>query len=201
MNDLERSRQIANVSNDAQATQAGAFGGDRSAVLNSLTNGEYSRTAASTLAGLNQANYSQAQGAAQGDIAGRLSAAQGNQNAGIQGAGLNLNAANSLAAMSGQKLGQSTALANMLNQVGATQQGQAQNVLDQSRSQFQTNIGNKISLQQLINQAIGLAGNPVLGTSQNTSSGKSNGWNLGFSAGGGGGGGTPPPSAASGGPG
>lgn len=171
LSDLDRSRQIANVGNDASATQAGAFGGDRSAVLDSLTNGEYARTAASTLAGLNQSNFTQAQGAAGSDIQSRLQAALANQNAGVQGANLNLQAGQGLAAMSGQQLSQGTALANMLRQVGAQQQGQAQAGLDASRNQFQTNLGNKMSLQQLINQALGLAGDPTLGSGQSTGSG------------------------------
>ena len=173
MADLNRQNQITNSSNDAQATQAGAFGGDRSAVQNALTNEAYARTGAQTYAGLNQANYDRATGLAQGDIANQLSAAQGNQNAGIAGAGLNLQGANSLAAMSGQKVGQATALQQLLASVGAQRQGQAQAGLDASRNQFQTNLGNKISLQQLINQALGLAGNPALTQSQGSGSNSS----------------------------
>lgn len=65
--DLARQNQIANQGNNESATSQGAFGGDRSAVLNALTNEDYARTAATTDAGLNQANYSQALSTAQGE--------------------------------------------------------------------------------------------------------------------------------------
>ena len=171
--DLQRQNQITNEGNDASATQAGAFGGDRSAVLDALTNEAYSRTGASTLANLNQSNFSQAQTAAASDIAARQAAATSNQGAGIAGAGLNLSAASALAALSGQKLSQATGRAQLLAQVGAQRQAQQQAGLTASQQQFQTNLGNRVTLQQLINQALGLAGNPVLGSAQSTGSGSS----------------------------
>lgn len=171
MADLGRQNQIANEANDASATQQGAFGGDRSAVLDAQTNEGYARTAATTLAGLNQSNFTQAQTAAQSDIAARQAAATSNQSAGIAGAGLNLNAASSLAALSGQKLTQATQLQNLIAQVGAQRQAQAQAGLTANQQQFQTNFGNKVTMQQLISQALGLAGDPTLTQSQGTSSG------------------------------
>ena len=180
--DLDRQRQIANVGNDAKATQAGAFGGDRSAVLNSLTNGEFARTGATTLANLNQAAYTNAQGAAGTDIAARQAADTSNQNAGVQGANLNLSAGQGLAAMSGQQLSQAAQLAGLTNQVGNQQQAQEQAGLTANKDQFQTELGNKVTLQQLLNQALGLAGNPVLNSAQSTGSGSSS--SISFSKGG-----------------
>lgn len=185
LNDLERSRQIANVSNDAQATQAGAFGGDRSAVLNSLTNEGYARTAASTLAGLNQANYTNAQGAAQGDIAAQNQVGLANQQAGIQGAGVRQAATSGLAGMSAQQLQQALAQAQAQITAGNQYQTQAQNVNASNLGQYQQNFQNQMSLQQLINQSLGLAGDPTLTQSQGTSKTKQSNWNLGFGGGGG----------------
>jgi hypothetical protein len=170
---LAQENQIADAANDASATSAGAFGGDRSAVQDALTNGQYALAGASTLAGLNQSNYSNAQTAAQSDIANNLSAQEANQNAGLQAANLNLSAGNSLGALSGQQLSQATALQNLIAQVGAQNQTQAQNVDTAAQQQFQTNLGNTVTMQQLIDQALGLAGDPTLGTSQSTSSGNS----------------------------
>ena len=180
LQDLQRQNQMANVANDQSATSAGAFGGDRSAVLNALTNEGYARTGANTLANLNQANYGNAQQGALADIAARQAAATSNQGANIQGAGIRQNAGTNLAAMSGQQLSQSTALANLIRQVGAQYQNQDQSQLDASRNQFQTNLGNKVTLQQLIDQALGLAGNSALTQSQGTGSGS--GYSMSFAA-------------------
>jgi len=178
MANLNQQNQVADNANNASATSAGAFGGDRSAVQNALTNQQYALTGAQTYAGLNQANYSNAQQSALADIAAKQAASTSNQSAGIAGAGLNLNAGNSLAAMSGQQVSQGTALANLIRTVGAQQQQQSQNVLSANQGQFQTNLGNKVTMQQLINQALGLAGNPVLGTSQSSGQGTSSGFSL-----------------------
>jgi hypothetical protein len=173
MANLNQQNALANQTNDSNATSAGAFGGDRSAVQDALTNGQYGLVGAQTYAGLNQANYGQAQAAAQGDIANNLQGQEANQNAGLTGANLNLQAGQGLAALSGQQLSQGQALANLYNQVGGAQQTLAQSGLDASRNQFQTNLGNTMSMQQLINQALGLAGNPTLTQSQGTGSGSS----------------------------
>ena len=178
MLDLERQRQIENVANDQKATQAGAFGGDRSGVLDALTNEGFARTGAQTYAGLNQANYSNAQSSALQDIVNRLTAQQGNQNAATQGANVRLQAGQGLQSLSGQQVSQGTALANLLRQAGAQQQGQAQSQLDASRNQFQTNLGNTVTMQQLLNQALGLAGDPVLGRGQSTGSGSASGFSI-----------------------
>lgn len=76
--------------NSAGAASAGAFGGTRQAVQAALTNQAAQQTAASTLANLNQANFSQAQQGAQYDISGRNQASQ--YNAGVQNAALMANA-------------------------------------------------------------------------------------------------------------
>lgn len=76
--DNERARQMAQVSDSQRATAAGAFGGSRSGVSSALTNGEYDRNNQSNIAGLNAANFTQAQGAATNDINRQLGADQYN---------------------------------------------------------------------------------------------------------------------------
>ena len=69
------------VSDNAAATAANAFGGTRQAVQNALTTNDYLRNVASTTAGLDQSAYANAQQAALADIANRLTASQYNATA------------------------------------------------------------------------------------------------------------------------
>lgn len=102
--DQERARQIAGVADQQHATAAGAFGGSRSGVLSAETNSAYDRNTGSLLAGLNSANFTQAQGAAQNDIQTRLASA-----------GLKLNAAGQLVNESGQVVAEAGQLQGILN--------------------------------------------------------------------------------------
>lgn len=74
--DNERARQMAIQGGQAQATAAGAFGGSRHGVADSLTNEDYLRNAGSLASQLRMAGYSNAQDMAQRDIGNRLSGAQ-----------------------------------------------------------------------------------------------------------------------------
>lgn len=94
---LDRTRQQQLAGNAAQATAAGAFGGSRSAVLDSLTNEAALRESGSLAANLNSANFTQAQQALIGDLnrqaqTSQFNAAQTQQNnqfnAGQQGSQL-----------------------------------------------------------------------------------------------------------------
>jgi hypothetical protein len=90
--DLERSRQMARMSDAQKATAAGAFGGSRSGVMAAETNRAYDQNAASALANLNLQNFNQAQNAAIGDIGRDFAARQANQSTALQLGGLNTNA-------------------------------------------------------------------------------------------------------------
>src|SRR3569833_551299 len=136
LSDLGRQQQIQDQNNVSAATRAGAFGGSRSAVLQSLDHDNYARTAASTVANLNQANFSQAQAAAQNDLSRQLTASQANQNAGLQGAQLNLSAANALAGMGGQQLNMALQQAGALSTAGDAQQQNTQAQLDAGYQQY-----------------------------------------------------------------
>jgi hypothetical protein len=104
LQDLYRQQQIQDQNDASKATMAGAFGGSRSAVLQNLDDDSYARAAASTAAGLNQSNFSQAQTAAQGDLGRQLTAGQSNQSAALQAA--LANQSNSLqAALANQNAG------------------------------------------------------------------------------------------------
>lgn len=100
----DRARQIAQVGDSQQATAAGAFGGSRSGILAAQTNDAYDRNTSAQIAGLNQTNFTQAQGAAQNDIQTKLASA-----------GLQLNAAGQLVNESGQVVAEAGQIQSILN--------------------------------------------------------------------------------------
>jgi hypothetical protein len=175
MNDLGRQQQIADQGAASQATAAGAFGGSRSAVLQNLTDDSYARAMASTAASLNQANYGQAQSAAQSDLARALAAGQSNQSAGLQGAGLNLNAAGALAGMGNQQLSQAQQWASDLGTVGDAQQQNQQAQLNAAYQQWQLAQQYPIQMQQLLNSSLQLLPNYGTTATSQTQTGSSTG--------------------------
>jgi hypothetical protein len=176
LQDLYRQQQIQDQTDSGKATAAGAFGGSRSAVLQNLDDDSYIRAAASTAANLNQANFSQAQSAAAGDVGRQLTASQSNQSAamqaalanqsasmqaalanqsaGLQAAGLNLNAANALAGYGGQQLSQAQQWAQALSTAGGAQQQNQQAQLDAAYQQWLLAQQYPIQMQQLMNQTV-----------------------------------------------
>ena len=176
MADLERQRQIARVSDNQSATGAQAFGGSRQGVADAQTNDAYDRNAAATLAGLNFQNFSNAQGMATGDLNRMFSADTANQNAGIAGAGLRLNAGSQLGAMSDQELQQALSRAGAVNQAGTQQRSIQQQMQDAAYQEFLRQLAYPTQGQDLINRAMGLLPGGI--SQQGTSSGKSSGWNF-----------------------
>jgi len=112
--DIGRQQDIAQNKLGAQASAAGAFGGSRQGVAEGVMAGEYAKLAADTAAQQRQAGFTQAQQAAQADIANRLQADLANQGAG-------LTAQQSTAA---NTLQQQFANQNALNQAGQYNAGQ-----------------------------------------------------------------------------
>lgn len=96
LSDLERGRQGAISNTQGQATAAGAFGGSRHGVADSLTNREFADSAGSLAANLRNAGWNTALGAAQFDIGNRLGADQFNSQQGLAGANFRLGAASQL---------------------------------------------------------------------------------------------------------
>ena len=109
----------------ANATAAGAFGGSRHGVAEAETRKGFADTAAQTVSGLRQSGYSQAQQAAQSDIANRMQA-QGMR----MGAGAQLGQLGNQAFNTGQTLQQ-----NQMQQ-GLMQQGLQQSLIDAARNQY-----------------------------------------------------------------
>lgn len=136
---LQNQQQINNEA--SQFTGAGAFGGARQGVADAQTNNLFANTAASTLAGLNQANYANAQNAAQSDISNNLQGQLANQQAGLQGANLNLNASGLLGNLGTEQQNLGLNNTNELAALGSGQQATNQSYL--------TNLYNNYLLGQI----------------------------------------------------
>ena len=182
MKQLGQARDAGIMSDNQRATAAGAFGGTRQAVLNSLTNKDYLDTAGSTLAGLNSQNFTNAQNAAQSDLTrelaaaqanqgANLTAAQSNQNAAQGAAGINLNAAGLLGDLSGQQQSSALTKAGLVSAVGDAQQQLQQQKDNAAYDEFMRQIGYPAQTQQIMNQALGLFPNVINTTSDKTESG------------------------------
>jgi hypothetical protein len=128
LSDLDRQRQMSLNSQAGQFTQAGAFGGSRQGVADSLTNEAYGRTAAQTAAQLRAQGFDTAAGLLNTDINRGFQAQQANQGADLSVLGQN--------AGFGQQ-------ANLTN-AGALNQGNQFNTgLLQDMSQANLNYGNQ----------------------------------------------------------
>lgn len=103
------------------STPTGAFNGSRQGVAEGQLTADNARTLASTLAGLNTANFQQAQGAAGQDINNRFAADQFNVNSGLQGAGMRLGAANQLANIGMMGANNTRADTQQMADLGATE--------------------------------------------------------------------------------
>jgi hypothetical protein len=120
-----------------QAASSNAFGGSRQGVQAGVTQAQGAQGMAQMAAQLNQANYGQAQTAAQSDIAGRMQAALANQSAQQNQAGLNLQAAGGLTGLG--NAAQANQVKNFGEQVtaGSLEQQQAQNQINAQMQKFQ----------------------------------------------------------------
>ncbi|UOF77896.1 chaperone of endosialidase [Caudoviricetes sp.] len=163
-------RQALNQIGD-QAVRTGAFGGSRQGVQEGITNAASALQAGNLASQLMGQNFSQAQAAAQGDITRNLQAQIQNQNAGLQGAGLNLTAANNLGSLAAQGQnaflqGQAAALAGQ----GAVQQ---QNQADIAAQQQAYQEAQQFPLQQLQIPLQALGATPYGSTNTQTGPGPS----------------------------
>ena len=151
LSDLERARQMQQNVQGAQAQAAGAFGGSRQAIAEAETNRAFAEQAARTAAGLRQAGFTQAQRAAQADIASRMQADLANQRAALQ-AGTTTAQLGQQAQMANQRAGLQAATTTA--QLGQQAQLANQAALNQA-SQFGAQAANRAALQnaQLATQA------------------------------------------------
>ena len=137
LGDIEQARQMQANQLAAQAQRAGAFGGSRSAILESQANEAAMQQAARTASNLRLGGFQQAQQMAGQDISRQMQAALANQQAGLAGAGQRLGAAAQMGGLAQQAFGMGRGLQQDLAQQGALQQMLQQQIFDQAQQQFQ----------------------------------------------------------------
>lgn len=137
LSDIEQARQMQANQLASQAQRAGAFGGSRSAILESQANEAAMQQAARTAANLRLGGFQQAQQMAGQDIGRRMQADLANQQAGLAGASQRLAAAGQLGGLAQQSFGMGRTLQQDLAQQGALQQMLNQQIFDRAREQFQ----------------------------------------------------------------
>ena len=126
MADLNRQNAIALNTTNQNATAEGAFGGDRQAVADSLTNDAYARAAANTLAQLNSQGFNTAAGLLQQNQQMGLQAGGQNLNAALAAGQANAGAQNAAAALNAGNQQQAALVnAGALNTAGSFNAGQA----------------------------------------------------------------------------
>jgi len=118
------------------AARAGAFGGSRQGVMEGVATSESARSLGDLSANLRMQGFNTAAGLMSADQNRAMQAALANQSAGLQGANLNLNAANSLSQIA-QNAQQARAMDTaMLESVGGQQQAYDQRLLDDAYARF-----------------------------------------------------------------
>ena len=125
LQDLERARQMQANQLGAQASQAGAFGGSRQAIMESELGRNYLDQAARTASGLRQAGFQNAQQLAGQDIGFGLAGSQNRQAA-----------ANTLGNLSNLGFNQGMDLSNQAWQQGGLVQGINQMLIDAVKGQY-----------------------------------------------------------------
>jgi hypothetical protein len=133
---LEAQRQQSIMGNNATAVQKGAFGGSRQGITDAVTNAQSALGAGQLTAQLQQSNFTQAQAAAQSDLARQLAAAQGNQQAALTSGQQNLTAAGQLESQGNDAVKNVLQQYSMLSDAGTQQQTQAQNQINANMNQF-----------------------------------------------------------------
>ena len=137
LGDIEQARQMQANQLAAQAQRAGAFGGSRSAILESQANEAALQQAARTAANLRLGGFQQAQQMAGQDIGRQMQADLANQQAGLAGAGQRLGAAAQMGGLAQQAFGMGRGLQQDMAQQGALQQMLNQQIFDRAREQFE----------------------------------------------------------------
>ena len=131
--DIQRRQDIAQQRAQSRAIRAGAFGGSRSAILESEATRPFAEEAAQTIAGLRSAGFGQALSMAEADAARR-------QQAAINQANLELRARQQQAGLLGGELGEQYRTLGLLSGIGGQQQALEQARLQAQRAEFEREL-------------------------------------------------------------
>lgn len=172
------SRQLAQTQNQiaSQAVQARAFGGSRQGIQEGVAAAEASRAMGDLSARLRAEGFQQAAALQQADQARALQAALANQQAGLAGAGLGLQGAETLGRLAGQAQTAGMADVGAISAVGAQRQAQQQRGLEEAYARFVEQ--RDFPLQQLNLRLAAVGATPYGQTQTQTSTGGQTGSNL-----------------------
>ena len=154
--DIQRRQDMAQQRAQDRAIRAGAFGGSRSALIESEATRPFAEEAAQTIAGLRSAGFGQALGMAERDAARR-------QQAAINQANLELRARQQQAGLLGGELGEQYRTLGLLSGIGGQQQALEQARLQAQRAEFDRELGFPAYQLGLLNTAAGGISPAVIG--------------------------------------
>lgn len=171
--EAQRQADIAGTQQQARATQSGAFGGSRDAIMRAEAARNLAQQKGDIQAqGLNQA-FTQAQQQFNADQARRLQAQQLTEQSrqygaglGLQGLQTGLQAAGTLGQLGQTEYGQQVGNINLQNQLGQQQQAQQQQILNQQIQDYAT--AQQYPMMQLANMSNLLRGLPMQSTTVQT---------------------------------
>ena len=146
--DIQRRQEMEQQRAQDRAIRAGAFGGSRSALIESEATRPFAEEAAQTIAGLRSAGFGQALGMAERDAARR-------QQAAINQANLELRARQQQAGLLGGELGEQYRTLGLLSGIGGQQQALEQARLQAQRGEFERELGFPAYQLGLLNTAAG----------------------------------------------
>jgi hypothetical protein len=166
-------QNLANSQNQQQnaANSANAYGGSRQAIQQGVTQAQGALGMGQMAAGLNQANFQQAQQAAGTDVASQNQAKLANQAAGLTQEQLVNQAASGLGTLGGQQMQNNIANYGMLTSAGGFEQQQAQNDINAQLAKFQQAFQYPQQQLSLMESALGMTpyDTATSGTSASTS--------------------------------
>lgn len=154
--DIQRRQDIAQQQAQSRAIKAGAFGGSRSALIESEATRPFAEEAAQTIAGLRSAGFGQALSMAEADAARRQQAALGQ-------ADLELRARQQQAGLLGGELGEQYRTLGLLSGIGGQQQALEQARLQAQRGEFERELDFPLRQLGILQAASGQISPSVIG--------------------------------------
>ena len=159
MQDIQRQSDIARQQAQSRAIGAGAFGGSRSALIESEATRPFAEEAAQTIAGLRSAGFAQAAGMAESDAQRRQRLIESSPE-------LALRARQQQAGLLGGQLGEQYKALGLLGGIGGQQQALEQARLQAQRGEFERELGYPAYQLGLLGQAAGGINPAVIGQTQ-----------------------------------
>ncbi len=165
---MQQNLALSQNQNQNQANAANAFGGSRMAIQQGVTQAQGAQNMAQMAAQLNQANYGQAQSAAQQDINTNLQAQEANQQAQQNQGALNLQAAGGLGVLGQQaQLSQARNFTEQMT-AGTAEQQQQQNEINANLAQYQQALQYPYQQLGVLQSALGMTPYGQSSTGQST---------------------------------